>query len=437
NTCTNTNTVSVSVYARPSVAASASNVCADADLNLTSTPSNGTGTVNAYAWSGPASYVAATQNTTISAAQAAASGVYTVTVTDDNTCTNTNTVSVTVYARPSVAASASNVCADADLNLTSTPSNGTGTVNAYAWSGPASYAAATQNTTISAAQAAASGVYTVTVTDDNTCTNTNTVSVTVYDKPVNADTIICAAQAIEILPALCSDCLYSLNGTDFQDSATFTSASAGYSGFGASGTGAIYVISTVTGCENQATLIYPCASPLSADAIRLEASLRSGQVDLKWTVAADHKFTSFEIFRNDATSLLIGATTAQWNEQTYESKDLKPLAGANTYTVKGITADGSTIWSNISIVNTGADAELLLYPNPASNELSVTIPSLSKQNGTVTILDMQGRVIWQENIAIAVGSTTKTIPLHMLASGSYFITLSSAQLNMQKQFMKK
>ncbi|MFM2388082.1 MAG: hypothetical protein RL660_2839, partial [Bacteroidota bacterium] len=183
NSCKSSAQIYVEVTLNPSVTASASNICADNDLVLASSATLGGAPVSSFAWSGPASYAATTQNTTIAAATASATGTYSVSVTDAKGCTNTSTVAVNVYERPSVAASASNVCADADLSLTSTPSNGTGTVNAYAWSGPASYAAATQNTTISAAQAAASGVYTVTVTDDNTCTNTNTVSVTVYARP--------------------------------------------------------------------------------------------------------------------------------------------------------------------------------------------------------------------------------------------------------------
>jgi len=71
-------------------------------LTLNSTPSGGTSPYVSFVWSGPLSFSATTQNTSISPVAPANSGVYNVTVTDNNGCFGSGLSTVTINPLPLV-----------------------------------------------------------------------------------------------------------------------------------------------------------------------------------------------------------------------------------------------------------------------------------------------------------------------------------------------
>lgn len=78
-------------------------------------------------------------------------------------------------------------------------------------------------------------------------------------------------------------------------------------------------------------------------------------------------------------------------------------------------------------------ADMQLYPVPAQNVLNLNMTWNQPEAFTVTILDVQGRVLrqWAEP---ATASYTKTIPVMDLASGNYFISVKNSTTNAARQF---
>lgn len=175
NSCSSTSTVNVTVNPIPTTTAgSNSPICTGATLNLTATASGVAG--SSYSWTGPNSFTAATQNTSVTSATTAASGSYIVTVTAAG-CSSTSTVVAVVNQTPSTVAASTPVCEGSDLSLTATSSGVAGST--YSWTGPNAFTSLIQNPTVSTAPLTASGVYTVTVTAAG-CSSTSTVSATVF-----------------------------------------------------------------------------------------------------------------------------------------------------------------------------------------------------------------------------------------------------------------
>lgn len=73
-------------------------------------------------------------------------------------------------------------------------------------------------------------------------------------------------------------------------------------------------------------------------------------------------------------------------------------------------------------VNTLAKENVKMYPNPASANITIEIPSLNNEKYSVVILDAMGRVVFQEN---AISDTKKMIDTSFLKNGMYFVKMYS------------
>ena len=76
-------------------------VCEGSSLTLTATPTSSTGGL-IYAWSGPNSFIATTQNASISMATLTAEGTYTLSISDANGCLASATTSVIINPMPAI-----------------------------------------------------------------------------------------------------------------------------------------------------------------------------------------------------------------------------------------------------------------------------------------------------------------------------------------------
>jgi len=70
----------------------------------------------------------------------------------------------------------------------------------------------------------------------------------------------------------------------------------------------------------------------------------------------------------------------------------------------------------------GGRVGLFVSPNPATSEVQISIENLSEAGGELTVLDAQGRLMWQSNIQ----RPTSNVALDNFAAGLYFVTLRSA-----------
>jgi len=63
-----------------------------------------------------------------------------------------------------------------------------------------------------------------------------------------------------------------------------------------------------------------------------------------------------------------------------------------------------------------------LYPNPASDNVNIILGSAAAAKGSVSVLDVTGRVIITQTIA--AGQTTGELNVAELAAGSYLVKVS-------------
>lgn len=363
---------------------------------------NGTATAIASG-TGPFAYLWAPGGQTTSTVTGLSSGLYTVLVTDANG--NSSTSSVTITQPPAIIVSVSSVntiCKGESLTLTGLASGGTPpyiyTWNNGAFSGSSYFI--TPN---------ASASYTLLVTDANACTASQTVQVNVSQLPaaiVSASNSghACTPDSVKLSTAPGNGFTYQwrkngilINGAS--DSVYFTNTSGNYrvevtkaNGCSKLSNAKVVSVATVTTSVSPSGTYTMCAG----QTVQLNALPGSGYL-YQWK-------------RN-------GVNVSGANQSTYI------VSTAGNYKVK--LTDSVTqcyaISANTSVLITCKDGRnafgAMAYPNPTVNNFTFDFKDIYKENITLELFDISGRLLMQFQ---EIAPTSKLIIGENLQPGTYY-----------------
>ncbi|HUM47181.1 MAG TPA: T9SS type A sorting domain-containing protein, partial [Chitinophagales bacterium] len=77
-------------------------------------------------------------------------------------------------------------------------------------------------------------------------------------------------------------------------------------------------------------------------------------------------------------------------------------------------------------------SSLSIYPNPASDEVTIYTISDEDKNSGIRITDLIGRVVFEQPIVLHSGENEFTINIQNLITGTYFIKVLNTDLPVQK-----
>ncbi|HVU57102.1 MAG TPA: T9SS type A sorting domain-containing protein [Puia sp.] len=153
------------------------------------------------------------------------------------------------------------------------------------------------------------------------------------------------------------------------------------------------------------------------------SEVNNSLVDLRWSTASEQNSNYFIVERSaDGLQFdpiqTIAAAGNSHQVLNYTTKDSRPLKGISYYRLKMVDLDGTAIYSEVRVVNTGNNTELTMYPNPAINRAFIELND--NRALKVTVIDNAGR----ELLAI-VRPTEAVLPLDVsrLAAGLYFVII--------------
>jgi hypothetical protein len=164
---------------------------------------------------------------------------------------------------------------------------------------------------------------------------------------------------------------------------------------------------------------------LSVDLLDFKAKPVGKTAELTWKVANEKDFDNYTIeFSTDGMKFVeIGKVKAA-NLNTYKFIHNTPSVGVNYYRLKMINDDETYTFSNIEavLISDKEDINILVYPNPAVNEISILSNS---EIEFVKIYDALSREI----INTEVNSLTKTLDISTLAKGTYVLMFEMVDKN--------
>ncbi|MFZ7113794.1 MAG: T9SS type A sorting domain-containing protein [Bacteroidota bacterium] len=126
-----------------------------------------------------------------------------------------------------------------------------------------------------------------------------------------------------------------------------------------------------------------------------------------------------------------------WNDNS-DLQDRYDLA-AGLYQVQISDANGCTLSTSLKVEKEECetvDPEFRIFPNPASEFVTIQNDFLSANIESFTITDATGKTVLKK-IVMADGSMNEIILLENFSKGLYFVTLSSATGNKVLRFVKK
>lgn len=170
----------------------------------------------------------------------------------------------------------------------------------------------------------------------------------------------------------------------------------------------------------------------AADNDRLEVNV-STDCGQNWSTVWSNQGSAMATTPPNASTLNTPSVSTNWSVVT-----VPMYTYSNNPSVlirfKATSDQGNSIWlDNINMFNTNVGvatvdkvaSEFGLFPNPANNEVNLTISTPNAQSADVKIINALGQVVIAKNVSLNVGYNNIQIDTKELASGIYYVSFDS------------
>jgi hypothetical protein len=177
--------------------------------------------------------------------------------------------------------------------------------------------------------------------------------------------------------------------------------------------------------------------------LHFTGSLRNGKAELSWQT--EHEVNTFECIVERSTDGLhfntvgrIASANTPGVHHYHFTDGLLNGATVYYYRIRQTDIDGRYSFSPVVKLKGGGGSSMMtVYPNPAQNEVVVTLSANSLQPIRVRVLDVNGRVLQSEQWTLQAGSTSRSLGVSTLAKGLYYIEVTGATLHQQTAIIKQ
>lgn len=163
--------------------------------------------------------------------------------------------------------------------------------------------------------------------------------------------------------------------------------------------------------------------PLAIDAFKLSGKVNGNRDELTWQFDNSIDITNYELQElQNGNYKTIATINNEINKQifTFNNAQYK----TSIYRVVAIANNGNKTFSNtISLARKELNS-IVMYPNPASNEMHLDIFSVNNSNATIKIYDITGKLVHQVETNLDNGANHTTIDIAELATGVYTVKVS-------------
>ena len=157
---------------------------------------------------------------------------------------------------------------------------------------------------------------------------------------------------------------------------------------------------------------------------------------LKWYASFETNFKQYEVQRsNDGIIFTTVGQIAGRNLANYSFIDNNLPDGSRAYyRIRMIDADGKSSYSKtISIQLTGNNSEVLVYPNPSSQKLTIRLQNALSAEDGLMVTDVTGRTVLRQ--LLTRGQKTIDLNITGLAPGRYFIRIANGSEMINRSFV--
>jgi hypothetical protein len=167
-------------------------------------------------------------------------------------------------------------------------------------------------------------------------------------------------------------------------------------------------------------------APLPVVLVNFTGTCQNGFSDLSWTTASETNNSHFDVLRSDNGEPFRVVGTVSGNGTTsmtheYSFTDEEPVGSATVYRLAQYDFNGqSELFAPITVSSCSLEGSSV-HVYDGNSELVVLVNAESESVYTVSIMDMQGRIVNTQQFAAAEGSSKFAINKEGMAPGIYVI----------------
>ncbi len=183
---------------------------------------------------------------------------------------------------------------------------------------------------------------------------------------------------------------------------------------------------------NNGGIISTASNPLPVELISFNGISEGTHNSVSWKSAVETNFKNYELessedgisFNKIATVNPIGNVSFTNN---YNYLDFNSYSPITYYRLKMVDLDYTFEYSNIISVENGIHKTetLVVFPNPASNELYIKLIAPSEKEATVSVRDIYGRIVFSQTIDLTQTIDNTFINTTNFASGTYIVNITA------------
>ena len=184
--------------------------------------------------------------------------------------------------------------------------------------------------------------------------------------------------------------------------------------------------------KNLNNLASPCGV-LPVSLTNFTARWNNSEVDLNWQINNEINLSSFELeYSNNGIDFSKLTSVAYHKGISDYSYSHMTLTLKNFYRLKMINADGKYFYSKILSVqkNVSLNKVIIVYPNPAYNDLTVQVNTINSEKISVELIDNSGRALINKSFNVFAGQNYLSIDgMDKLPASSYILKVKSGSIN--------
>lgn len=179
--------------------------------------------------------------------------------------------------------------------------------------------------------------------------------------------------------------------------------------------------------------------------IAFKGSVQEKSVLLQWGTSNEINTMQFEIERslNGEAYEKVGTVAANGNSIStidYSFRDIDAINQPATllyYRLKMIDKDGAYSYSDtVTIPVPARNDRIVLFPNPAKDEVKIIISSETIGNANWKIIDNEGRTLMQGIFSLKKGNNSYLVHINKLPAGIYYFNVLGAGINSNLKLQK-
>ncbi|MBC8082295.1 MAG: T9SS type A sorting domain-containing protein, partial [Hymenobacter sp.] len=175
-------------------------------------------------------------------------------------------------------------------------------------------------------------------------------------------------------------------------------------------------------------------APLPVSLVSFAARPGSEAVELSWVTAQEQNSSHYTVERSANAAVFeavtrVAAAGNSSQRQHYAFTDRTPLPGLNYYRLHQVDRDGKNTYSQVvaAMVGPGKENRLVLSaaPNPSAGSFMVRVAQSQPHPGQLQLLDLRGRVRYEQALA---GAAQQEVSMKVLGlpAGLYLLRLLTA-----------